>query len=508
MTQSAPSCTIVIFGAAGDLTKRLLMPSLYDLAASELLDARTQIIGADHNKRDAAGWRREIGDALHHFASEKGAEFKAAIDERVWSSLAERLDYIQLDFATEGDYGKLSDRLHGSGNVLFYLAVSPRFFEPIANGLAHAGLLAERSGCFRRMLIEKPFGRDVESACRLNAALKSVATETQIYRVDHFLGKEAVQGIPALRFGSRVVEPLLNRKHIASVQITAAETVGVEERGAFYETTGALRDMVPNHLFSLLTLLAMDRPGSFEADAVRGAKAALLAKLQPLGPQDAVRGQYAAGTVDGQSVRAYRDEDKVAQDSRTETYAALRVHIDNERWRRVPFYLRTGKRLSAHVTTIALTLRPPDGPLDDRSPRPHLLVFGIDPQRGLIERFAAKRPGVDLHLGRASLTFRYDTTFDEPPNVGYETLLYHAMCGQSALFQRADMIESEWAAVEGVLDAWSRDRTAPESYEAGSAGPRAADALLEFNGDGWLEIAPLDSLGSEAARPQPVLTPV
>jgi glucose-6-phosphate 1-dehydrogenase len=470
------------------------MPSVYNLAAAGLLDAKTRFIGADHNQRDTASWRQEIGDALHRFATEKGAEFQASIDERTWSSIAERLEYVQFDFTSDADYGRLSGRLHDSCNALFYFAVSPRFFATIAAGLGRAGLLAEKSGCFRRMLVEKPFGRDVDSACRLNEQLKSVAAETQIYRIDHFLGKEAVQGIPALRFANRTFDPLFNRETVAGVQITAAETVGVEERGAFYETTGALRDMIPNHLFSLLTLVAMDEPRSFEAEAVRDAKAALLGALRPLEPGDAVRGQYASGKIDGQAVRAYRDEDNVAPDSRTETYAALRVTIDNDRWRDVPFYLRTGKRLNAHVTTIALTLRPPVGPLDVHPTTPHLLLLGIDPQRGLVQRFAAKRPGVDTQLGRASLSFHYDTAFDEPPNVGYETLLYHAMCGRPLLFQRADMIESEWAAVQGVLDAWSRDADAPELYAAGSPGPSGADALLEREGDRWLNIAPLDTL--------------
>jgi glucose-6-phosphate 1-dehydrogenase len=325
--------------------------------------------------------------------------------------------------------------------------------------------------------------------------LTSLAAEPQLYRIDHFLGKEAVQGIPALRFGSRFFEPLLNRDAVSSVQITAAETVGVAERGSFYESTGALRDMVPNHLLSLLTLVAMDEPATFAGDAVRDAKATLLRAIAPLRPDDAVRGQYAAGTVDGESVRAYRAEDKVAPDSRTETYAALVVRIENDRWRGVPFYLRTGKRMSAHVTTIALTLRSPHGLLDADETTPHLMLFGIDPQRGLVQRFAAKRPGVDLKLGRADSAFRYETTFDEPPNVGYETLLFHALCGESQLFQRADMIELEWAAVDPVLAAWGRATDAPQTYAAGSDGPSAADELLGRNGDRWFAVAPLETLG-------------
>jgi len=483
-TVAAPACTIVIFGAAGDLTPRLLMPSIYNLDAAGLLDPQTRIVGADHHERDAAGWRTEIGDALQRF--------HGAVDDASWARLAARLDYVRLDFTNDADYDALARRLAKEGNVLFYLAVSPRFFAPIAQGLARAGLLAERANAFRRLAIEKPFGRDHASACELNATLTSLAAESQLYRVDHFLGKEAVQGIPVLRFANRAFEPLFHRDAVESVQITAAETVGVEERGGFYETTGALRDMVPNHLFSLLTLVAMEPPRSFEVEAVRDAKAALLAALRPLHPDDAVRGQYADGTVGGESVRAYRSEDRVAADSRTETYAALRAFVDNDRWRDVPFYLRTGKRMGAHVTTIALTLRPPHGPLDAEPSTPHQLLLGIDPQRGLVQRFAAKRPGVDLGLGRAAAGFRYETAFDEPPNVGYETLVYHALCGSAMLFQRADMIEHEWAAVQPVLDAWARDGE-PERYAAGSNGPPAADALLARDGHAWLTVGPLDT---------------
>ncbi len=487
-TSPAPAATIAIFGAAGDLTQRLLMPSIYNLAAAGLLDPGVKIVGLDHHDLSGATWTAKLHDAV-----QPG-------DERAWSFLAERLDYQRLDFTAAADYEALAKRLDGAGNVLFYCAVSPQFFEPIAEGLAHAGLLEEQSGRFRRLVIEKPFGRDRDSARALNAKLTSLARETQLYRIDHFLGKEAVQGIPVLRFGTRAFEPLLHRDSVASVQITAAETVGVEGRGGFYETIGALRDMVPNHLFSLLTLIAMDEPRSYDAVGVRDAKAALLAAIRPLAPGDAVRGQYAAGTAGGNAVPAYRDEDRVAHDSRTETFAALDVRVDNDRWRDVPFYVRTGKRMSAHVTTIALTLRAPAGPFDAQPTVPHLLLIGIDPQRGLVQRFAAKRPGVDLLLGRADAGFRYESTFDEPPNVGYETLIYHALSGNALLFQRDDMIDLEWAALQPVLDAWGAGGE-PEPYAAGNDGPRAAAALPARNGDRWLDVAPLDTLGDAKVTP-------
>jgi glucose-6-phosphate 1-dehydrogenase len=494
VSDTAPPCTIVIFGAVGDLTQRLLMPSIYNLAAAGLLDPQTRILGADHNDRTADSWRKEMGDAVHRSVAAAEGKSPPDVPEPPWSFVADRLDYLRLDFTKNADYETLAQHLNGTANALFYLAVSPRFFEPICAGIAGAGLLVEKETAFRRIIVEKPFGRDLKSAQKLNARLMSLAAEPQLYFIDHFLGKEAVQGIPALRFANAMIEPLLNRDAVASVQITAAETVGVEERGAFYETTGALRDMIPNHLFSLLTLVAMDQPRAYDAQAVRDAKVALLYALRPLAPADGARGQYAGGLIDGKSVRAYRDEDNVARDSRTETYAALSVHVDNDRWRDVPFYLRTGKRMGAHVTTIAMTLRTPSGPLDAHPTTPHLLLFGIDPQRGLIQRFAAKRPGVELRLGRATTGFRYDTTFDEPPNFGYETLLYHTMCGQALSFQRVDMIEREWAVVENVLDAWSNDAQPPEGYVSGGAGPSCADTLLARNGDRWLKVAPLETL--------------
>ena len=496
----APKCTIAVFGAVGDLTKTLLMPAVYDLAASGLLDPDTTIVGLDHNDRDTDGWKKEMSDALDAFAKKQGPDAKPQPrDADARAFVLGKLDYVKFDFTSDADYASLAKRLNDSGNVLYYLAVAPRFFEQIVAGLATAGLLEEKAGNFRRVIIEKPFGRDAESARKLNEKLTSLAAESQLYRIDHFLGKEAVQGISALRFANALFEPAFNRDAIASVQITAAETVGVNDRGSFYEGTGALRDMMPNHLLSLLTLVAMEKPRSFDAEIVRDAKAKLLSDIRPLGPGAAARGQYAAGSIDGKALRAYRDEDNVAKDSRIETYAALDVRIDNDRWRDVPFYLRTGKCMSAHVTTIALTLRDPKGPIVTDPSSPNLLLLGIDPQRGMQQRFAAKKPGVDLALGPATMGFRYETTFTEPPNVGYETLLYHAMNGDQLLFQRSDMIELEWEAVDPVLSEWEKSSEAPELYAAGVDGPKSADDLLARNGDRWLPVAPLDTLGDSKA---------
>lgn len=504
----APPCTIVIFGAAGDLTKRLLMPALYNLAGSRLLDDRLQIVGADHNVRTAETWRAELSAELESFTTDPGAEFHPDhIDKATWAWVAERLDYMVFDFEQPGDYAKLKERLTQSkagASAIFYLAVSARFFGTIVDGLGSAGLLKEEDRAFRRIVIEKPFGSDLPSAEALNARILKVASERQVYRIDHFLGKEPVQGILALRFASGTYEPLLRREHVDAVQITAAETIGVEDRGAFYEPTGALRDMVPNHLFSLLTMVAMDAPTSLDADAVRDAKAHLLAAIRPLAPTDAVRGQYAAGTVDGKAVAAYRAEDRVAPDSRTETYVALTVRIDNGRWSDVPFSLRTGKRLARHLTTIAIRLRPAAQhlfpPSAERDAAADVLTLWIAPNPGLVSSFRAKAPGPLMQLGPAASAFRYDEYFDEKPTVGYETLLYQCMLGNAALFQRDDMIEASWAAVQPVLDDWASSKDAPQPYAPNSDGPAAADEMLARDGRSWLPLAPSQTTAPQGGK--------
>jgi glucose-6-phosphate 1-dehydrogenase len=492
----APPCTLVVFGAVGDLTKRLLMPAIYNLAGSRLLDDGMQIIGADHNVRTADTWRDELSSTLESFTHDASAEFHPDhIDPATWAWVTKRLDYIVFDFEHPGDYAKLKERLAQSSagaSAIFYLAVSARFFGTIVDGLGAAGLLEESDGAFRRIVVEKPFGSDLPTASALNARILRVAAERQIYRIDHFLGKEPVQGIMPLRFGNGIFEPMWRGEHVDSVQITAAETIGVEHRGAFYEPTGALRDMVPNHLFSLLTMIAMDAPESLEPEAVRNQKAKLVEAIRPLGPADAVRGQYAAGTVNGAAVAGYRDEARVAPDSRTETYAALKVQIDNPRWNGVPFYLRTGKRLARHLTTIAIQFRaaPPQlfgepGP----AAATNLLTLGIAPEPGMTTDFRAKAPGPLMRLGPARSAFGYDAYFDEKPSVGYETLLYHCMIGNPLLFQRDDMIEASWAAVQPVVDDWSSSKDAPAAYAPGSDGPSQADEMLARDGRRWLPLA-------------------
>ena len=497
-TSRAPACTLVIFGAGGDLTKRLLMPALYNLAGSSLLADEFAILGLDHNRFETEQWRQSLGETMQSFAKDETAEFHPdAIDSQTWAWVAERLTYVVADFDSAESYSELAGRLEaaatqsGCRNVVFYLAVSARFFAPIIEHLGKAGLLKEADGAFRRVIIEKPFGTDLTSARELNARILAVGGEQQYYRIDHFLGKEPVQSIMALRFGNGLFEPMWRREHVDHVQITAAETIGVEKRGAFYEATGALRDMVPNHLFQLLTMITMDPPNSFEPEAVRTEKAKLVEAIQPVTPDAAARGQYVAGLEKGNAVPGYREEPNVAAASRTETFAALRVAIENWRWSGVPFYLRTGKRLSERLTTISIAFKPPpyrifrDTPVERLTP--NVLTLQISPQQGMTTDFSAKVPGPLMELGRVCTSFRYGDFFDEKPNVGYETLIYDCMIGDATLFQRADNIEAGWAAVEPLLDAWT-EAGEPESYAAGSAGPRGADELLARDGRHWLPL--------------------
>ncbi len=482
--KTAPATTLVIFGAHGDLTKRLLMPALYDLAGDHLLDDATKIIGVDRVGSDKASWTAELTEAMQGFTHDKTAEFYVeAVDPTIWGWVTQRLDYVQADFTKAEDMARLKD--HVSGNAVFYLAIAARFFGDVVEQLGHAGLLKQAQGAFRRVVIEKPYGADLESAKVLNARVLAQADESQVFRIDHFLGKETVQNIMALRFANGIFEPLWRRDHIDYVEITAAETIGVEQRGAFYEPTGALRDMVPNHLFQLLSMIAMEPPNSFDAEAVRNEKAKLLQAIHPVRAEDVVRGQYAAGTVMGQAVPAYRDEPNVARDSRTETYVALKFGIDNWRWSGVPFYLRTGKRMGGRQTQVVIHFRKPPyalfsdtevGALAD-----NVLTLEMQPNEGMVLSISAKHPGPKMVLAPVRLSFAYKDAFKLEPNVGYETLLYDCLIGDPTLFQRADMIEASWAAVDPALHLAGE----PEPYAAGSTGPAAADALLARAGHAW-----------------------
>ena len=494
---------MVIFGAAGDLTKRLLVPALYNLCHTGLLPDNFAIVGVDVADLDAAKWRDSLHDMLQSFVGNASSESRIdAIDAAGWQSLADGMSYLRGDFNDPALYQKLHDHLHDlsqqrqtQGNVLFYLAVADRFFGPIIEHLGHAGLADEalRDGTpqrWRRVVIEKPFGHDLNSAKALNTRIMRVLREEQIYRIDHFLGKETVQSIMAFRFANGLFEPIWNRDRIDHVQITVAETVGVERRGRFYETTGALRDMVPNHVFQLLAMVAMEPPAGFDAKAVRNRKADVFAAMSSARPDDAVRGQYAPGTVLGHDVPGYRQEPDVSPTSDTETYVAMRLHIDNWRWAGVPFYLRTGKRMTARMTEIAIRFKPaPYAPFDDTTVAalpPNWLVLHIQPNEGISLQFEVKRPGPVVDLAAVQMAFHYDDWFSREPNVGYETLIYDVMIGDQTLFNRADMIEETWRVVQPVLDAWAADPPRPfPSYASGSEGPHAAETLLRGDGRAW-----------------------
>ena len=490
-TKEAPACTLVIFGAGGDLTKRLLMPALYNLSGSHLLPDDFRIVGLDRTDTDDNGWRKSLTDTMQEFTRDKTAEFYTPqIDEKQWGWVTSKMSYLKADFDQEDTYKQIADKLGEGRSVVFYLAVAARFFGPVVDHLGQSGLLKQADGQFRRVIIEKPFGSDLASAQELNARILKQGDESQFYRVDHFLGKEVIQSIMAVRFANGMFEPTWRREYIDHVQITAAETIGVEQRGTFYEPTGCLRDMVPNHLFQLLCMVGMEPPNSFAAEDVRTEKAKLIEATHPVVAEEIVRGQYTAGQEFGKDVKGYREEAHVDPQSRTETYVAAKLRVDNWRWAGVPFYLRTGKRLAARRTEIAIHFKPApyqifkDTPVDQLTP--NIVKIMVDPEQGMDTQFSAKVPGPVMALGKVDTSFKYKDFFDEKPNVGYETLLYDCMIGDATLFQRADNIEASWAVVQPAIEAWKEGE--PEFYAAGSQGPKGADDLLAKEGRKWLPL--------------------
>ena len=493
----ADACTMVIFGASGDLTKRLLVPALYNLKHAGLLPDGFRLIGVARSEHSNESFREDFTKAIKDFATGN-----VVMEE--WDDLVSRVSYLSGAFDDPATYQALLEDLAEAGggsdaigNCLFYLATAPEFFATIVERLAACGLTREEGETWRRVIIEKPFGHDLLSARALNAELQAVLAERQIYRIDHYLGKETVQNIMVFRFANGIFEPLWNRDHIDHVQITVAETVGVEQRGGFYEKTGALRVMIPNHIFQLLSFIAMEAPTSFAADALRSEKVKVLDSVRPLDAAsaltDSVRGQYGAGVLNEKPVWAYRAEPRIAADSMTETYAALKLNIDNWRWAGVPFYMRTGKRLPRRMSEIAIQFkRAPiavfrDTPVEDVGS--NLLVIRIQPDEGVSLQFGAKIPGTALDIGNVKMNFQYKDYFQSAPSTGYETLIYDAMIGDATLFQRADNVEAGWQVVQPVLDAWAsrRPRDFP-NYEAGTQGPRQADELLARDGRVWRKI--------------------
>jgi glucose-6-phosphate 1-dehydrogenase len=490
----AGSCIMVIFGATGDLTKRLLLPSLYNLAEAKLLPEKFAIFGFAADKLDTAGFRKHVAESLHEFVGEQA-------DAGILSWLEQRCYYSSGDFGNAAAFAELKSELEKAegeqgteGNRLFYFAVAPRFISEIAGQLNRSKLSCEEDGKWRRIVAEKPFGHDLQSAIQLNKDLQKVLDEKQIFRIDHYLGKETVQNLTVFRFANSIFEPIWNRAHINNIQITAAETVGVEHRGSYYESAGALRDMAPNHLAQLISLTAMEPPISFDADNMRSKQAEVMHAIQPIEPEDvdkmAVRGQYRPGQIDGHDVPGYRDEPEVARDSCTETYVALKVMIDNWRWADVPFYLRTGKRLAKALTEIVVTFRRTpfvlfrDTPVD--SLENNHLIIRIQPQQGILLRFGVKAPGPVTTVEQGNMEFDFSVNSMALHGTGYERLLHDCMLGDQTLFQRADMVEAGWRMVQPVLDAWQSCKGADfPNYAAGLEGPKAADDLLARDCRHW-----------------------
>jgi glucose-6-phosphate 1-dehydrogenase len=492
----ADPCTMVIFGSGGDLMHRLLMPALYNLARTNLLPQRFAIIGLGTADRTSESWRTDL------YAGLKAAHGRIGeIDDTIWQGLSSRMEYLRGDLNDPALYQNIgaalqkTDAEHGTeGNVIFYLAVADRFFETIVEKLGAADLTqqnldGEGKKFWRRVVIEKPFGHSLSSARALNDRILQTLKENQIFRIDHYLGKETVQNIMAFRFANGLFEPIWNRDRVDHVQITAAETVGVEKRGKFYEVTGALRDMIPNHVLSLVSLVAMEPPARFDATSIRNKKTEVLSAIRPISPRRAVRAQYDHGTVAGKPAVAYREEPDVAPDSKVETYVALELAVDNWRWAGVPFYIRTGKHLSDRKTEIAIRFKQaPSAPFDDTpvdSLRPNWLVLRIQPDEGISLQFEVKRPGPVVELAAVKMDFHYNDWFPREPNVGYETLLYDVMTGDPTLFMRADTVEQAWRIVQPLLDAWKADPKPIPLYASGSQGPIEADELINGSGRTW-----------------------
>ena len=475
----APPATLVIFGVTGDLARRLLVPALVNLSREGLINDDLHVLGLG---------KKNLGDEALRGAL---GEFVDAGDPG-WKKLRERIFYLRGDFGDDAIYRALADRL-GPGNAAFYLATPPALFSEIPDRLAAHRLLDEDRARFRRLLIEKPFGHDLASARALNQSLLKLVGELQIYRIDHYLGKETVRNIMVARFANPMIEAVWNRRYVDHVQITAAETVGVGRRGRFYDATGALRDMVPNHLFQLLAMVGMEPPNSFAASAVRAEKTKVVDAVRKLSAgevaRNVVRGRYGAGRVGDEARLAYSDEPDVDPKSRTETYVAMKLWLDTWRWSGVPFYLRTGKAMARRNTEIVLQFRPVPcalfGHAGVASPPTNRLVIRIQPDEGISFDFLAKVPGPAVETAPVSMDFCYADHFRLARLTGYETLLYDMMIGDQTLFQRADAIEAAWAAVQPILNSWRRGRGRPHGYKAGSDGPEAADKLIAQDGRAW-----------------------
>ena len=488
----ADPAVMVIFGATGDLSGRKLLPALYNLAKQRSLPAGFSVVGAAMNDMSDDVFRKHASDKIHEFSRTQ------PIDDRVLDAFLSSLTYVKVDFAQVADFKTLGQQLrqlddanHINGNRIFYCATPPPTYKTIALQLQAAGL--NTGPGFHRIVVEKPFGSDLQSARDLTQTLQTVFTEDSVYRIDHYLGKETVQNILAFRFANSIFEPVWNANLIDSVQITVAEEIGIEQRGAYYDKAGALRDIIQNHGLQLVTLTAMEPPLAFEAGAVRDEKVKVLRSIRPLIGEDieqsTVRGQYAAGWVLGEQVGAYRDEQNVAPDSQTETYAAMRLFVDNWRWAGVPFYIRAGKRMPKRVTEIRIQFkRPPHltfGREAMKEVDPNAITLRIQPEEGISLKFGAKVPSAGLRIRSVTMDFQYVTSFLVEAPEAYERLLLDCMIGDPTLFTRADEVEAAWTLIDPIENAWRSGRPPLQTYPAGSWGPDAAATLLQADGREW-----------------------
>ena len=476
-------CALVIFGATGDLTKRKLVPSLMGLAKDGLLPPGFAVVGFARRPWSNESFRTELADGVRLFGRTDTA---AAFD-----ALAESFVYQQGDFADPAAYAALKERLDQldrhrgtGGNRIFYLATPPSSYSSILQNLAAAGLSTERDGRFARIIVEKPFGRDLQTAVALNDQVREGFQERQVFRIDHYLGKETVQNILALRFANGIFEPLWNEKFVDHVQLTVAESIGVGTRGGYFEESGIIRDMIQNHLMQVLSLVAMEPPAALTADAVRDEKVKVLKSIRSFRPEDVdratVRAQYTAGSFGGEQVKGYLEEEGVAADSTTETYAAVRLQVENWRWSGTPFFLRSSKRLARRVTEVAIQFKQPPHLLFEggKQPQPNVLLLRIQPDEGVALRFGAKVPGPDMRIRDVRMDFRYGTAFGGETADAYERLLLDSMLGDGTLFARRDEVEEAWRIVDSIVQGWKQSGRRPDTYPAGTWGPEAADALL------------------------------
>jgi glucose-6-phosphate 1-dehydrogenase len=490
-------CSFVIFGVSGDLAHRLVIPALYNLAATGLLPDKFCVVGIARKAMSNDALRDSLMRGLRQFATRP-------VDDAIAKRLLECVTSIEADPKDPASFDAMRERLEKleanratGGNRLFYLATPPDAFAPISRQLGRTGLLKEKDGAWRRLVIEKPFGTDLASAKALNGELLEIVDEHQLYRIDHYLGKETVQNILVLRFANGMFEPIWNRNHIDHIQITVDEKLGVGHRGSFYDATGALRDMVPNHLFQLLSLVAMEPPIRFDAHSVRSEKADVLAAIQVQSEAEAlknsVRGQYHGGKIGDSTIEDYCKTEDVKPSSTTETYAALKLTIDNWRWAGVPFYLRTGKALGIKRTEVAIKFKQAPFAMFSCTAVDRLsqnyLVISIEPTEGITLQFNTKVPGPTINIDGVEMKFRYKDYFKAEPATGYETLIYDCMIGDNILFQRADSVEAGWRAVQPFLDAWKKaGAQGLEPYKAGSEGPAGAEELLKRDGRSWRKL--------------------